>query len=200
MSTIRKTQMPDPTLVHPEPVVPETRAGAAFRYVAAATRLSIGWVFLWAFLDKLLALGFSTGRDPETGAVDRFGDAAWINGASPTEGFLQFGTEGKVLHDVFASGFFAGAWADWVFMLGLLGLGLSLILGIGMRIGAVSGSLLLVFMWLAELRLENNPFMDDHIVYALVIVMLTLAGAGHTLGLGKQWEKLPVVARNPWLR
>jgi thiosulfate dehydrogenase (quinone) large subunit len=200
MSTIRKTQTPDPTLVHPEPVVAETRTGAAFRYVAAATRLSIGWVFLWAFLDKLFALGFATGRDPETGAVDRFGDAAWINGASPTEGFLQFGTEGKVFHDVFASSFFAGAWADWVFMLGLLGIGLSLILGIGMRIGAAAGSLLLVFMWLAELRLENNPFMDDHIVYALVIVMLTLAGAGHTLGLGKQWEKLPVVARNPWLR
>ena len=23
--------------------------------------------------------------------VDRFGDAAWINGGSPTEGFLSFG-------------------------------------------------------------------------------------------------------------
>ena len=54
-------------------------------------RLCVGWVFLWAFLDKLLALGFATGRDAETGVVDRFGDAAWINGGSPTDGFLQFG-------------------------------------------------------------------------------------------------------------
>jgi thiosulfate dehydrogenase (quinone) large subunit len=200
MSTIKKHEMPDPALVHPEVIAPETRAQRAFRYVAAATRLSLGWVFLWAFLDKTFALGFATGVDPETGAVDRFGDAAWINGGSPTEGFLQFGTEGKVFHDFFASGLFAGAWADWVFMLGLLGVGAALILGIGMRIAAVSGSLLMVFMWLAELKLENNPFMDDHIIYALVLGMLALAGAGHTLGLGKTWEKVPFVARNAWLK
>ena len=53
-------------------------------------RLAMGWTFLWAFLDKLLALGFATGRNPETGVVDRFGDAAWIYGGSPTDGFLKF--------------------------------------------------------------------------------------------------------------
>ncbi len=58
-------------------------------------RLSMGWVFLWAFLDKLLALGFATGRNPETGVVDRFGDAAWIYGGSPTDGFLKFGLHTK---------------------------------------------------------------------------------------------------------
>ena len=199
MSTIRKHQMPDPALVHPEVIAPQTRMQKAFGYVAAATRLSLGWVFLWAFLDKTFALGFATGTDPETGAVDRFGDAAWINGGSPTEGFLAFGTEGKVFHDFFAS--FAGAaWADWLFMLGLLGIGLALVLGIGMRIAAASGTLLLVAMWVASLPLENNPFMDDHIIYALVLAMLALAGAGHTLGLGKQWEKVPFVARNGWLK
>jgi thiosulfate dehydrogenase [quinone] large subunit len=187
-----------PVAVELHPV--ETRSQKAFRYVAAATRLSLGWVFLWAFLDKTFALGFATGVDPETGAVDRFGDAAWINGASPTEGFLQFGTEGKLFHDFFASGFFAGAWADWVFMTGLLGIGLALTLGIGMRIAAAAGSLLMLFMWAAELKLENNPFMDDHIIYALVLVLLALAGAGHTLGLGKTYEKLPVVAKNSWLK
>jgi thiosulfate dehydrogenase [quinone] large subunit len=187
-----------PVAVELHPV--ETRSQKAFRYVAATTRLSLGWVFLWAFLDKTFALGFATGVDPETGAVDRFGDAAWINGASPTEGFLQFGTEGKLFHDFFASGFFAGAWADWVFMTGLLGIGLALTLGIGMRIAAAAGSLLMLFMWAAELKLENNPFMDDHIIYALVLVLLALAGAGHTLGLGKTYEKLPVVASNGWLK
>lgn len=48
----------------------------AGRYAWAAARLSIGFVFLWAFSDKLLALGYATGVDRETGAVDRFGDAA----------------------------------------------------------------------------------------------------------------------------
>src|SRR5687768_12685662 len=64
----------------------------------AAVRIAFGLTFLWAFFDKLFALGFSTGRsvNPETGAetVDRFGDAAWINGHSPTEGFLAFGADG----------------------------------------------------------------------------------------------------------
>ena len=69
---------------HPE-LDYEPPAAKAFRYVAAALRLSLGWVFMWAFLDKTFALGFGTGRDGETGVVDRFGDAAWINGGSPTE-------------------------------------------------------------------------------------------------------------------
>jgi thiosulfate dehydrogenase (quinone) large subunit len=199
MSTIRKTQMPDSASVRPEVAASQSPRQQAFRHVAALTRLALGWVFLWAFLDKTFALGFATGVDPETGAVDRFGDAAWINGGSPTEGFLLFGTEGKWFHDFYA-GFAGAAWADWLFMLGLLGIGLTLILGVGMRVGAISGAVLLMLMWSAELPLENNPIVDDHVVYALVLVLLVLAGAGHTIGLGKQWERIPFVARHPWLQ
>ena len=56
-------------------------------------RIGFGLTFLWAFFDKLLALGFGTGYN-EAGKLDRFGDAAWINGGSPTEGFLKFGADG----------------------------------------------------------------------------------------------------------
>ncbi len=42
--------------------------------------------------------------------------------------------------------------------------------------------------------------MDDHIVYALVLVSLVLTGAGHVLGLGRAWERLPLVRRFPVLR
>lgn len=161
-------------------------------------RLSLGWVFLWAFLDKMFALGFATGRDAETGVVDRFGDAAWINGGSPTKGFLSFGTDGP-LKDFYGS--FAGqAWADWLFMIGLLGIGAALMLGIGMRIATVAGAALLVMMWSAALPPANNPFMDDHIVYALALVVLLGAGAGHHLGLGRTWEHLTIVRNHHWLR
>ena len=51
-------------------------------------------------------------------------------------------------------------------MLGLAGIGIALIAGIGMRIAAVAGGLLLVLMWTAVLPPENNPFMDDHLIYA----------------------------------
>ena len=177
---------------------PDFQTHTGFRSVAAATRLALGWVFLWAFLDKLLALGFATGRDADTGAVDRFGPAAWINEGSPTMGFLKFGTKGP-LADFYQS--FAGAsWANWLFMLGLAGIGIALVLGIAMRIATVGGVVMLVMMWSAALWPDNNPFMDDHLVYALVLVMLLLANAGKTFGLGRAWERLPVVQKYPVLK
>jgi thiosulfate dehydrogenase [quinone] large subunit len=55
-------------------------------------------------------------------------------------------------------------------------------------------------MWTAVLPPENNLFLDDHLIYALVLAVLALSGAGHTLGLGSMWEKLPSVKSNPVLR
>ena len=177
--------------VHPEldvtyPVEDEHRAYRA-RYAMAAARVSIGWVFLWAFLDKTFGLGFATA-----------GEDAWINGGSPTYGFLNFATEGKVFHDLFAS--LSGPGADWLFMSGLLGIGVALIAGIGMRIAAAAGATMLTLMWAAELRLDNNPFMDDHLVYAIVLIALALYGAGRHAGLGRHWERLPIVQRFPILK
>ena len=176
----------------------EQPSNRVLRYVLAALRLSLGWIFLWAFLDKAFALGFSTGRDAETGAVDRFGDAAWIHGGSPTNGFLKFGTKGPFAD--FYHGIAGAAWADWLFMLALLGIGLALVLGIGMRVAATAGAALLLMMWSAVLPPETNPFMDDHIVYAITLVALALAGAGKTLGFGNAWEQVPFVARRGYLK
>lgn len=176
----------------------ETREATAFRYVAAAARLTLGWVFVWAFLDKLFALGFATGRNPQTDVVDRFGPAAWLHGGSPTQGFLKFGTQGPFA-DFYQS--FAGAvWADWLFMLGLAGIGVALMLGVTMRIATYTGALLLMMMWSAALWPANNPFVDEHIVYVLVLFMLLLSGAGKTFGLGRWWEKTRLVRRFPILK
>jgi thiosulfate dehydrogenase [quinone] large subunit len=164
------------------------RSGArAFRYVVAAIRLSLGWVFLWAFLDKVFGLGHGTASKD-----------AWINGGHPTLGFLKFGTKGP-LADFYQS--LAGAgWADWLFMLGLAGIGIALVAGVAMRLAAAAGVVLLVLMWSAVLPPENNVFMDDHIIYALTLVAITLVGAGHTLGLGRRWERLPVIRSNAFLK
>jgi thiosulfate dehydrogenase [quinone] large subunit len=62
-----------------------------------------------------------------------------------------------------------------------------------MRLAAAAGVVLLVLMWTAVLPPANNPFMDEHLVYALTLVAITLAGARHTLGLGRIWDRLPVV-------
>jgi thiosulfate dehydrogenase [quinone] large subunit len=55
-------------------------------------------------------------------------------------------------------------------------------------------------MWSSALPPASNPFMDAHIVDALVLVALALAGAGYTLGLGRMYDKIPVVAHHAWLK
>ena len=172
-----------PSEVH----VAETTADVVVRYVSAALRLSLGWVFLWAFLDKAFGFGHETARAD-----------SWINGGSPTEGFLSFAAVGPfkgIYNDIAGA-----AWADWLFMASLLAIGAALMLGVAMRIAAVSGAALLILMWTAVLPPANNLFMDDHLIYALVLVLLAAVGAGRTFGLGQLWERLPVVQRNGWLK
>ena len=159
----------------------------ATAYAWAAARLALGWIFLWAFLDKLFGLGFATPTE-----------RAWINGGSPTTGFLK-GTADNAL-----GGFFTGlagqAWVDWLFMLGLAGVGIALITGAGLRIAAIAGGVMMLLMWAAELPLANNPFVDDHIVYAIVLVGLALANAGDVLGIGRWWGSTELVRRFPILK
>ncbi|WBB69013.1 DoxX family membrane protein [Micromonospora sp. WMMD812] len=159
----------------------------ATRYLFGGLRLALGWVFLWAFLDKLFGWGLATEEKN-----------AWVNGGSPTKGFLAFGTAGPF--EGFYHGIAGAAWADWLFMIGLAAIGAALLLGMGVRVAAVAGGLLLVMMWTAVLPPENNPFMDDHLIYAGVLAVLALVDAGDTLGLGRAWARLPLVRRLPWLR
>jgi thiosulfate dehydrogenase [quinone] large subunit len=175
-----------------DPVVQSTASSTAdvlprgtARYIWALTRLCLGWTFLWPFLDKAFGLGHGTA------SAD-----AWIDGGSPTTGFLA-GATGPFA-DIYQSISGAG-WADWGFMAGLLLIGVALLAGVGMRIAAVSGAVLLVLMWTAALPPANNPFMDDHIIYALVLLGLAVVGAGNTLGLGRRWTDTALVGSHPWL-
>ena len=149
------------------------------------TRISLSFIFLWAFVDKVFGLGKST-----------VSAKSWLNGGSPTTGFLK-GVSGP-----FAGVFnrLSGAtWADWLFMVALLAIGLALALGIGMRIAAVAGGLLLVFMWAASLPIATNPFLDDHLMYAMVLAGLALTHAGDTVGFGQRWSQMDIVKRFPVL-
>lgn len=151
----------------------------------AAVRLALGWVFLWAFLDKMFGLGH------ETAHAD-----AWIRDGSPTEGFLAFAAQGPFegfYHDIAGA-----AWADWLFMIGLAAIGVALILGIGIRLATVAGVVMLLMMFTAVLPPENNPFMDDHIIYALALIGIALLHAERTLGLGARWQETALVKRFRW--
>jgi thiosulfate dehydrogenase (quinone) large subunit len=182
------------TQTQPAPGTIITTGAAKF---LAVFRVVLGFEFLWAFLDKTFGFGYATPAE-----------RAWINGGSPTKGFLS-----RVAVGPFESTFhaIAGAtWADWLFMLGLLGIGIALILGIGLRLAAVSGTLMMLLMWAAEWPLarftsagepsmSTNPVVEYHIVYALVLIALALTYAGNTWGLGRLWARLPFVQRNRWL-
>lgn len=192
----RVTEDAPPRLSTPEPTA-TARVPAAARAMAVL-RIIMGLTFLWAFLDKTFGLGYST-----TSAQ------SWINGGSPTEGFLAHVYVGP-MQDVLRS--WAGsAWVDWLFMLGMLGIGLALLLGVGTRLAAATGTIVLAFMWIAEWPLaqhtasgaatsSTNPLIDYHIVYIAVLIVLALFAAGETWGLGKLWAKLDVVRRYQWLR
>jgi thiosulfate dehydrogenase [quinone] large subunit len=55
-------------------------------------------------------------------------------------------------------------------------------------------------MWTVVLPPATNPFLDDHLISAAVLIGLALINAGDTLGLGARWGQTGLVRRLPWLR
>lgn len=166
-------------VVHPEKHALPTAAG----YALGATRIAFGFYFLWAFLDKMFGFGFAT---PAERAV--------VNGGSPTTGYLS-GVEGPLAG--FYNALAGNGFIDVLFMAGLLGIGLTLVLGAGARIGALAGALMYLFMYGASLPMVTNPVLDDHLTGALVmIVIAAIPAAWGYLGLGGWWAKVAP----QWLR
>jgi thiosulfate dehydrogenase (quinone) large subunit len=187
----------DVTARHPEIAeIPGAMITSTAAKALAVLRISTGFLFLWAFLDKTFGLNYAT---PSA--------KAWIHGGSPTKGFLNGVAVGP-----FQSAFHSLAGnpvADWLFMLGLLGIGVALVAGVAVRIAAVSGVLMVGFMWLATYPLaqhdgtgaatgSTNPFVDEHVTEALVLIVLALTYAGTTWGLGRIWARLPFVNSHRW--
>ena len=152
-------------------------------------RLALGWIFLWAFLDKVFGLGFATTPGK-----------AWINGVSPTYGFLKFGTTGILspLYHIVAN----NPLIAWLFMLGLLFIGLSLMLGIFVKLGSYAGIIMLFLMWLGLFPSSslNNPFLDEHLIYIIILFGFILVNAGDFLGIGVWWSNLPIITKYKILR
>lgn len=152
-------------------------------YTIAVGRLLMGFVFLWAFLDKLYGLHYSTPNSQ-----------AWIHGGSPTREFLTA-----------AQGPFAGlfhtmagqSWTDWLFMVGLAGIGVALITGIAVRIAVVTGSILLILMWAASLPIHSTLVIDDHVLYIVLLWVIFFGYRNQVLSLGAWWRHS--IARWRWL-
>ena len=152
-------------------------------YALAVMRIAFGFYFLWAFVDKLFGLGFAT---PAERAV--------VNGGSPTTGYLS-GVEGPLAG--FYNGMAGSTFIDILFMAGLLGIGLTLVLGAGARVGALAGALMYLFMYGAAIPTVTNPVLDDHLTGAIVMVAIaSVPAAWSYLGLGGWWARTAPA----WLR
>ncbi len=128
---------------------------ATTKYWAAIARIALGFVFLWAFLDKTFGLTYAT---PERQRMDvrngrRQPDIRLphLRGQprGPFAGFFHSLGESAGVMGADGPTLYPGSWVNWVFMLALLGAGVTLILGVFMRIGSIGAAVLLLMMYLA---------------------------------------------------
>ncbi|MCU1593941.1 MAG: DoxX protein [Frankiales bacterium] len=161
------------------------------RAVLAVLRLATGFIFFWAFLDKTFGFGFSTP-----------GARSWLNGGKPAQGFLLSPGVVGPLKGFYTS--LATPLVDVLFMVGMLAIGVAVMLGIGLRVSAAVGTVIMLFMYLAEWPFganaaSTNPLVDYHIIYALSLIVVAVLAAGDTWGLGRGWKSLPIVQKQRWL-
>lgn len=154
-------------------------------YCLAVFRIMVGWIMLWPFFDKLFGLGFQT---PNGSGV--------IDGVSPSS-FVTFVT-GGILKDFYDS--LAGnQFIDIIFMLGLLVLGITLILGIASKLTTIAITAFMLIMYSLYLPPKDNPFIDYHIILIAGLIATYYLGGYERLSLHSKWKELGIVKRFPIL-
>ncbi len=113
----------------------------------------------------------------------------------------------KTFHDVYAAFTTPSVAPILTFLVsyGHLLIGLSLAVGLLVRVSASFGILLMLMYWTAHMDFPfienaNNFIVDYHLVYAGVLVYLIAKRAGHVWGLDGIAERLPFIERHPALR
>ncbi|QQR54541.1 DoxX family membrane protein [Candidatus Peregrinibacteria bacterium] len=141
-------------------------------------RISLGWMYLYAGLTKLL--------DPT------WTSHGYLEGAKGLSGFYNWLATPSVLPVV-----------DFMNEWGLTLLGVSLILGIFVRLSGVLGALLMLLYYLAlgfPYPNEHALIVDEHIIYIFALLYLAAIQAGRTWGLDEWCSRLPICKRFPKVR
>lgn len=141
------------------------------------SRLAIGWLIFYAGITKIL--------DPAWTA------AGYLANAKTFPGFY---------------GWFASpANIDWVNFLnewGLTLIGISLILGLGVRLSSILGALLMLLYYFPVLefpKVEHGFIVDDHLIYAVILLFFAAVRAGRYYGLDNWCANLPICRKYPRL-
>lgn len=131
-------------------------------------RVSMGWVYLYAGSKLLL--------NPSNSA------AGYLQGAKTFTGIYHW-LAGSDIVSVIT---FINEWALFL-------LGVSLVLGIFVRWSSILGAILMLLFYFPVLQFPyigtTSFIIDEHIVYALVLILLGALGAGHIWGLDKFFSK-----------
>lgn len=138
-------------------------------------RILMGWMFFYAGITKIL--------DPKWTA------AGYLKGAKVLTGFYYWLAGPNILPAIN----FVNEW-------GLTLLGVSLILGVFTRISSILGVLLMILYWVPLGLPHPNPhayIVDEHIIYAAVLLFFASLESGQILGLGNWCLKLPICAKFP---
>jgi thiosulfate dehydrogenase [quinone] large subunit len=154
------------------------------RHAWVFLRIGLGYIFLWAFFDKLFGLGFSTCKGQGISCSQ-----AWLHGGSPTTGFLSHAATGPL--SSFYHNLAGNMLVDWAFMLGLLFVGVGMLLGTWIKSAALVGMIMVALMWSALLWPVNAPGIDEHIIYFLAFFGFLCSNAGSAWSVKLPWLKLP---------
>ena len=127
-------------------------------------RLSIGWLFLYAGVTKVI--------DPSWSA------AGYIGNAQTFHTFFAWLAQPNILP-------FVNFLNEW----GLTLLGVALILGVFVRVASLASFVLMVLYYLPILNFphagDHSFIVDEHVIYMLVLLLLYYFNAGRYFGLDK---------------
>lgn len=142
-------------------------------------RISFGILFFYAGITKVI--------NPNWSAV------GYLKGAQTLSEFYNFLLQPSILPIIN----FINAW-------GLTLLGISLLLGIFVRLSSRLGALLMLLYYIPILHFPyvgtNSFLVDQHIIYIFSLLLLGSVKAGRYLGLEKWCSSLPICSKYPKLR
>ncbi len=148
------------------------------KFSLVALRLALGFLMLYAGVTKLADPAWSAG--------------GYLAGAKTFHGLYAFFASPAVLPAI-------NVINEW----GLTLLGVSLLLGIGVRLSGILGALLMLLYYFPVLDFPvvapHSYLVDEHIVYAAALLLLSAVRAGRVFGLEHWCTGLPVCRRFPRL-
>ncbi len=143
-----------------------------------ALRIAMGWMYFYAGITKVI--------DPTWTAE------GYIKGAKNFTWFFQWLLSPQILPVVN----FLNEW-------GLTLLGVSLILGIGVRLSSILGAILMMMYYVAlpfPYPNAHSLVVDEHMIYTAVLLFFAAVRAGRTGGLEEWCSNLPICVKFPKLR